>query len=442
MHLLRNVTLAAALLATTGLVQTAAAASMQEAMSKAVASHPEVLAGEKNRNAIGYEIDKAKAGYKPTLDLTAGVGYENSRNPSTLGRAGRFKDHGDRDLLRTESRLVARQMLYDGWQTKSRVAQQRNRYTSAEYNVADIKNAIALRAAQAYLNVLRTRELLALADDNVGVHNVYVQKINERVSGGRSAGADVRQAEGRLALATANREAAVSELKQAEAAYLEAVGEMPNNPVKADAPFTAIPAGTKAAIDRAMAVSPVIQSGLADIKAANAELAEAKSPFCPRFEIEAGASRNHNLDGVKGINNDQYAMLMMRQNLYRGGYDVAQRKERLERVKEAQDQLEAERRQVEKNVIDAYAQMEASKNRLAPLTAHVQAATTTRDAYVQQFNIGQRTLLDLLDSEVELYNSQNALITGKYDVDAAAYGVLAHMGDLVPATTATEVASK
>ncbi|NBX85662.1 MAG: hypothetical protein EBQ80_00220 [Proteobacteria bacterium] len=428
------------LLATTSMAN---AASIQEAMGMAISSHPEILAAEKDQAAIGYRVRMAKAGYLPTVDVTAGTGYEWSKNNTTRFRPARTPSSGKQgstDMWRNESRIIARQMVFDGFQTKSRVAQEQNRFQSAAFHVADVKNQLALRAAEAYLNVLRGREQVALAEENVATHQTYLSKINSRVSGGRSSGSDIRQVEGRLALAQANVEASVGDLRKAEADYLEAIGEMPNNPTKDATPFAAIPANTSAAISRAMDQSPVIASAMADIKAANAELAEARCTFCPRIEIETGASRNENLDGVKGPNNDITAMLMYRQNLYNGGKDTAQVAERTERVKQAQDMLEKERRLVEQAVISAFARLDAAKNRLEPLARHVEAAMSSRDAYLAQFDLGQRTLLDLLDSEVELMNSKSALIDGKYETDAAAYAVLAHTGDLAPATT--QMASK
>jgi adhesin transport system outer membrane protein len=437
-------TLMSALLASTMLVASAQATTLSEAMSKAVATHPEIGASENDRDAIGHRIDEAKAGYKPTVDFVAGTGWENSHNISTAFRQGRAQgDKSGRDLWRNESRVTIRQMLFDGWQTKARVAQEENRFASADAHVMDVRNVVALRAVASYLDVLRTRELVALAEQNLGTHQSYVAKINNRTASGRSAGADVRQAEGRMELATANLEAAKGDAKAAEADYLEAVGEMPSSPSHDAAPFAAIPANTRAAVDRATSNSPVIASAMADIKAANAELAESKSVFCPRFELEGGASDNVNLDGIKGRNNDYTAMLMMRYNMYNGGHDVAQREERIEKVKGAVAMLEKNRRDVERITIKAYAQMETARARLNPLNSHVEDATSTRDAYAQQFDLGQRTLLDLLDSEVELYNSKSALITGKYEVEAAAYAVLAHMGDLVPAAgNQSQVAAK
>jgi adhesin transport system outer membrane protein len=418
--------------------------TLRDAMNKAIVTHPEILAAEKEQAAIGYRVDAARAGYKPTLDFAAGTGYEWSKNSSTRFRPVRTPSsdkQGSRDMWRNEARLTATQMLFDGYQTRSRVAQEKNRFAAAGYHVMDVKNQLALRAAEAYLGVLRAKEQVALAQMNLETHQSYLSKVQARTAGGRSAAADIRQVEGRLALAQANVEAAMGDAKQAEAAYLEAIGEMPNNPSKDATPFGMIPATDKAAVERAMANSPVISAALADIKAANAQAAEAKSLFCPKITLEGGVSHNWNLDGVEGPNHDATAMLMYRQNLYNGGRDVAQRNERLEIVKQATDLLEKERRQVEQSVLDAMARVNAAKNRLEPLTRHVEAATSTRDAYVAQFDLGQRTLLDLLDGEVELFNAKSALIDGKYETDAAAYAVLAHTGDLAPASVA-QVASK
>ncbi len=413
------------------------AASISEAMNKAVATHPEVLAATAEQAALGQRVKQARGGYKPTLDFTAGTGYEWSKNSSTRFRAARTPisgKQGSRDMWRNEARLNATQMLFDGFQTKSRVGAENARAAAGSFRTMDVKNQIALRAAESYLAVLRGQEQVALANANVDTHNSYLAKIQNRTTGGRSAAADVEQVQGRLALATANVEAAKSDLRQAEAMYLEAVGEMPSGIAKDATPFTAVPADTSSAISRAMANSPVIAAAQKNITAANAQVAEAKCLFCPRITAEGGISRNWNLDGVEGPNHDATAMLMYRQNLYNGSRDVAQRDERIALASAAEAKLEQERRLVEKSVIDAMARLDAAKARLAPLNRQVSAAGSTRDAYVAQFDLGQRSLLDLLNTEVELTNAKSALIDGKFETDAAAYAALAHMGDLVPAT--------
>ncbi len=436
-----NYFLLATALSSTVAVQ-AQAMSMQEAVTSALSAHPQVKVAEKNMEAIGHAQRMAEGGFYPTVDLTAGTGWEHSNNSTTRNREGRFgDDDGHRDLWRNESRLLVRQMLYDGWGTRSEVAEQGHRRSSAKFNVLENKEITALAALEAYLNVMRTRELVALGRQNVETHQAYLSQIEARVNGGRGTGADMSQAEGRLALARANLIAFEGELRSAEADYLEVIGKMPESLRKNDVPFSTLPASLETALTRAMQNNPAIDSAQSDIKAADAAIHVAESVFCPRFDVEGNISRNVNLDGTPGTNNDASVMLMMRYNLYNGGSDTARVKERVSRKEEAKAMLEQDRRTVEENTMVAWSDLQTSRQRLGELGAHVSSTQKTRQAYRSQYDLGKRTLLDLLDNEVELFNARSALINGKYAVDLAAYNLLASTGDLVDTVTGVQTAT-
>jgi adhesin transport system outer membrane protein len=151
----------------------------------------------------------------------------------------------------------------------------------------------------------------------------------------------------------------------------------------------------------------------------------------PRLDLEVSASRNQNLDGLKGANNDALAMVRMSYNLYNGGSDLARKREREERTNQARQGLEQDRRLVRENIQKAWTSYETTKRRLSPLKLHVTSSEATRTAYKSQFGIGQRTLLDLLDSEVELFNARTAYIDAKYAADFAIYEVLMNTGDVL-----------
>ncbi|MFZ2619310.1 MAG: TolC family outer membrane protein [Alphaproteobacteria bacterium] len=431
---------AALLLAST--VLAANAQTMQQAVQAAITEHPDVLAANRNQSAIGYAKAQAKAGYRPTIDLVAGTGWEHSNNSTTRTRAGRAaSDDGHRDLWRNESRLTIRQMLFDGFETRNEVTEQGFREESAAANVTETKELLALAALEAYLDVMRARELVAVGQKNLDIHTRYLNQITERSKGGRGSMADVQQAEGRAALAHSNLLAFEGDLRKAESGYLQVVGAKPADLKKDAAPFSSLPASLDAATDRAMANNSAIKSAQADIKAADAAKSVAKSAFSPRLDLEGGISRNVNLDGTPGTNNDHSVMLMLRHNLYRGNADTNRVRERAERFEEAKAGLEQSRRLVEENMMNAWSDLQTSKSRLEPLNAHVEASSRSRDAYQEQFDLGQRTLLDLLDSEVELFNAQTALINGKYAVDLAAYSVMAHSGELVGNMGGAQVAA-
>lgn len=407
------------------------AVTLDEAVNKTLNSHPEVKAAERNVMAVEQEHRQARGGFLPSVDLTATSGWEHSNNNTTRNRATRADGEGHRDMWRNESRLTVSQMLFDGFQTKAQVCQQAARHRSAAESLNEIKETTSLRAIEAYMDVLRNRELTNIASENLSKHKNYLKQVKSRADSGRGSQADVRQAEGRVALAEAGYYAAKGELKQATADYVEITGEKPTKLRAAKVPFKALPKKKVEAMALAIENHPAIKSATHDITAANEAYRETKSAFMPRFDAEVAASRNHDLDGVDGDNNEGTALVRMSYNLYRGGADKARKRERLERLAEAQQTLERDRRLVEENMDKAWSNLETSRARLQPLSQHVLSADQTRTAYKSQFDIGQRSLLDLLDSEIESYNARVAMINGRYAVDFSVYEVLANAGVLV-----------
>lgn len=406
--------------------------SLEQAVSQAVATHPDVAAAANERNAIEQEVERARAGYKPTVDVEAAAGFESSNNTSTRARARTLrKDSNYRDMFRTEARATVSQMLFDGMATSGRVDQQLGRLSAADTSVMEAKERVALSAVEGYINVLRARELVTLARANVDTHKQYVEMIKSRVDGGRGNSGDLRQAEGRMALAEANKLAFEGELLNAEAIYTQAVGAAPgglNNPM---VPYGSVPQSVSGVVSRAVQNNPAVKTSQNNVAAAAGALREAKAAFYPRLDAEGTGALGNNLDGISDENNELQAMLRARWNLYRGGADQARERERIARAEGAKAEIALTQRQVEEAAAQAYYRLATATNRIAPLNTHVASAETSRDAYRSQFDLGQRTLLDLLDSEIELFNARTALINARYAQDFSAYEVLANMGDLV-----------
>lgn len=407
------------------------AMTMSEAVSIALDTHPDIKIAEKRKTAIGYQIDQARAGFRPTADITAASGYENSYNTTTDNRPAASFSDDDRDLWRNEVRLTARQMLFDGWSTRSKVVQQKNRFASAHASMLETKELVALRAIEAYMNVLRNQELVKLGRENLSLHQNYLDQITQRTNGGRGSQADIEQANGRTALAKSNLIAFEGELRKAEANFQQIIGENPTALTFTSMQFANLPANLNVALESAMANNPSVRSATADIAAAKAALAEAKSAFCPRFDLEGNVSHGNNLNGIDATNNNANLLVRMSYNLYSGGANTAARKERISVLSEAEDSLARTKRLVRESMEQAWTDFQVAKQRLAPLNQHVSAADKTRTAYREQFDINQRSLLDLLDSEIEVFNSRSALINAKYEVDLSAYEIMANAGMLV-----------
>lgn len=419
-----------------GLSATAAnALTLAEAIEKSTTEHPEVHISMQNREAIRQEWKGAVGGYMPTVNVQLGTGHEHSNNPTTRNRANRNDKEGHRALWRNEARLTVNQMLFDGFETDAETCQQRARYESATYEIQEVRENVALRTVEAYLNVMRAKDQLALQKENVSIHQKYLSQMKKRATSGKGAQADVRQAQGRLALAEANMLSAKGDYRKAQIDFNEITGVKPKGLKKYIKPLKGLPSNLENALERALENNPALKSAHSDIEAAEKAVKVAKAAFYPRLDLELEAARNHNLDGSEDANNEYSAMTRMRYNVYNGGSDTAKKNERKARLEEAKDALQRDTRLVEENVYTTWSELQTAKKRITPLASHVNSANQTRTAYKQQFDIGQRSLLDVLDSEVEYVNAKSAHINGKYAVDFAIFELLSHEGTLVGTLT-------
>ena len=149
------------------------------------------------------------------------------------------------------------------------------------------------------------------------------------------------------------------------------------------------------------------------------------------FVLELGTSLNRDLDGLPYKNNDAYVMTRLRYNLFRGGGDMARVASGTIKIEEATEVMHRTQRQVEESLRLSWNALETAQNRLPKLKVALEAAERTRDVYIKQFNIGQRTLLDLLDSENELYNNRANYVESGYINLFARYRMMADMGRLL-----------
>jgi len=400
--------------------------SLQESVKKALATNPDIQIQIKERRARNEEVERARSGYFPTLDLSAGIGTERSRNTSTRTRGEDYST-----LTRQEASLNARQMLFDGFATESEVERQRARVSSTAYTVHGTSETIALDAAEAHLNLIRSNSLLNLAEDNLKAHQRTFDQIKIRSDAGVGRRADLEQISGRLALANSNVIAAQGNYDDAMTGYIRVVGEAPGTTLIKPSKPTVGPASREEAITMALEKHPTLKSAAADVEATRAQHKAAKNTFFPRFDLELSSSWNKDLDGQFGTNNDTQAMIRMRYNLFNGGGDKARRRQTAHLIEEAKEVKNRTHRQVIESMRLSWNAYQATEQQLVYLAEHVSASERTRDAYQKQFNIGQRTLLDLLNAENELFQAKQSYIDADFDNLFARFRILNAEGELL-----------
>ena len=424
-HKFKLLTLTASLMGATLLMaQSASAQSLTEAVDKTIKSNPNVLADANFRRSVDKKIDQARAGYYPQVDLNLGIGKERAENNSTAP--------GHRTLTRGEAGLSASQMLYDGFATKSAVEQTQSKAESAGYSVFDTAETTSLRAVQVYLDVLRRQELLKLTEANLESHERIYSQIEQRFESGVGNSANLEQTKGRLALSEANLTSNKGNLDDALSSYNRVVGNMPESPAD---PGLDCCDKAPATVEEALAIAyhehPALRSAMAQHEAALAQEQGAEAPFHPRVDLELSTRADNNLDGDKGHEKEILAMVRLRYNLLNGGADKARLEETGFLSQQAREEANIAMRDIERDVRLAWNSLDNLSHQLPVLKQRMESALKTRDAYQEQFNLGQRTLLDLLDTENEVLTASAEYTNAYYDHLYACYWLAETMGKLL-----------
>ena len=395
--------------------------TLSEAIGKAIRTNPEVLAAISNRDATEKELDNAKAGRYPTLDLKLGGGNERT-NTNAID---------NRSLDRQEVSIQAKQLLFDGGAVSGEIARQRARLQSLDSKVFDVSDSVAQRVADIYLEVLKNQEIYDLAKNNLESHQDYLEKIRERSNAGVVTSADLQLAEGRAALASSTLAAKEASLDDAKFRYKRLVGEMPKNLVKPNGISQTIPALVELANEISINNNASLKVASQDTLAAREAEKAARARFMPTVTLEAGATRNRNIDGIVGKNQDNTLMMMMNYNLFRGGADKAKVEEYSARYNAAIESENNIKRMIEEEVGRAWVARKASKISLDFYLESAAKASSVKEAYKAQYEIGKRTLLDLMNTESEMFQAKSALISGTYTVEQVEYRLLAVMGGIL-----------
>ena len=412
----------------------AQADSLDDVVKRALSTSPRIAALIKSREAIERELRQARGSYLPQVDVQFGVGEQRSDNSSTRSTTPRTSDSFN---AQREAQLTVTQRLFDGGETDNAVERQKARTKSASFRVAEDAEFLGLDVANVYLEVLRQRELKALAVENIKRHSNVIGSLQARESQGGGNVGDVTQAQGRLSRAKVTLLQVENDLRDAEALYRRLIGEQVGALSEPAPPLQELPATVDEAIADAKTSSPTLRIAAADIDAAKNEYAGSKAAFLPKVNLEMVGHHNETFDNVSGQDKELQLMLRARWNLYRGGSDVAARDALASRLASTESQRENALRIVEENMRKAWNSMEINHDRVKVLSEAKRYNDETLSTYKQQFELMIRTLIDVLDAEGELFNTRSQLVNARIGYLAAQYRILATGGHLLGAMDVT-----
>jgi len=402
------------------------AMSLEEAMAIAVESNPEIGQAIENREAVEFELRQARGLYLPSIDLEASAGARRLDNQSRRA-LGLQND----TLNSAQIGLTVTQTIFDSGARRAEVNAQAARVDSASFRVLERSELIGLAVVQDYLEYMLQASIVEATKSNLAFHQSILGEISEGISGGALTEADRQQAQERLFAAKARQQEALSELEQAKIRFFKTVGVPLSKPTKPRSVAGALPKTLDTALGLARENNPRVKSSMADIDAAQAGVAGARSKYGPTVLFEGAARTGWDADGSEQQTHDLSARVVMRWNLYRGGIDIANEQEQIRRAGEQRLFYHQVHRELEETVRLSWDE----RIRQAGLaeTLRAQSATNRRlvASYRDQFQVGQRSLLDVLDAQNTSFNTAILASTAAYASLFAEYKLLAATGKLL-----------
>lgn len=403
--------------------------TLQDALSVGVATNPEYGVVAASRRATDEELEQGEALFLPSIDVNGDIGFEHSDDPGTRGGQD---DDDEENMFRKEIGVTLTQMLFDGFEAKYEVERQQARVKSSSERVRETAELVGLAIVEAYLEVLRQRQLLLISRENVESHEGILAQIQDGIDAGRSTIADGEQAKARLAAARANESSTREALRVAEAQYRREVGDAAGEIEMPVLPFQELSEDVEQEVLKTLAHSPTLDIFAADIEVAYAEAQGTKSTQYPQLDLQLNARTGHDLGGTEGRDTSASALVVLNWNLYRGGADVARQREFVHRHQQAKESRAEAARTVENDVRQTWASMVSAGERAVYYADQAKANENVVSAYKDQFNLDRRTLLDVLDSQNELFVSRSNTINSEFLEMFAVYRLLALKGRLLP----------
>lgn len=385
-----------------------AAETLSDALAKAYRNSGLIEQNRAVLRAADEDVAQAIAALRPVLNYAAGLSYSDpSVGDNLSGSVG----------------LNAEMLLYDFGRSALGVDAAKETVLATRAQLVDIENAVLFNAVNAYLNVRRSEAFVQLRENNVRLLTQQLRATRDRFDVGEVTRTDVSLAEARLAAARSGLAAELGQLELAREQYRVAVGAYPGD-LAAPPRLPAIPATEETARAIALRENPVIAQVQHQVAATELAVEIAKRGVLPRLSGSANVGLDDDGDTNSSVG------VTLGGPIYQGGLITSQVRRAQALRDQARAQLYTAGLQVGQEVGNAFANLGVAIARIDASSRQVEAASLALEGVREEFQLGARTTLDVLDQEQELLDAQTNLVSATVDRQIAAYQVLDAMGRL------------
>ena len=404
----------------------ATAIELRDAVQAALQTNPEIRQAIHNKEATQKERRQAEGLWYPRVSVEASAGARELRNPTR-------RDIGiaDETLYPLEASITGDQLLVDMGGRAAEIRRQASRTDAAAARVEERSEYVALNVSRAYIDYVLQQRLVAIAEDNATFHERLAGDLREGVAKGSISIADQQQAEERLQSARARVTEAREDLETAAIQFRTLAGVPLDSVAMPPDVSQCMPATLEEAEALARQNNPRVQESIADLSTARELITAAKSEMGPRINLEGTARVGDDVDGFRGHTTDLLGRVVLRWLIFNGGTNVANVREQQARADEAHARLFEMTRRAEEDSRSAWSRLTNQGRLVSELETQSRVADDLLLSYREQFNVGRRSLLDVLDAQNTRQNVQAQAETARMSKLYAQYRVLAASNRLI-----------
>ena len=403
--------------------------TMENALLRAYRNNPQLNAQRASVRVIDENVPQALAGYRPKVAgvFAAGVGYTDQLAD---GSAGKKIEQGDQTPH--SATLTVTQTVYNGNQTANKTRAAESQVFGAREGLRLMEQSVLLAAATIYMDYLRDAAILEVQKSNTHVLELTLKQTRDRYSAGLVTPTDVAQSEAQLAAAQSQELAAVSTLTTTRANFRRIVGIEPANLQPASPVDRYLPPTVGGAIELALRQNPNVTAAMYGVDVSFLTVKINEGALYPSVSLQASVSKvwDPNITTINQFTAAANAQLNV--PIYQGGAEYSLIRQSKESLQQQRLTLEQVRDQARADLVTAWGQLLAGKAQVIAAQSQVEASELAYLGTSKEAQVGQRTVIDILNAQQTLVNARVALVTAQHDRVVASYAVLSAIGRLSP----------
>ena len=395
--------------------------SLKDVVAEVLDTNPIIVERLRNYKATREEVKIADAGYYPTLDLQSSFGkkYDGRLTSKVLNTTENV----------FQNSLILRQNVFNGFSTHEQVNYQKMRTLAAAFSYLEKANDVTLQTINVYLELLRQKDLYDNSKINVNHNQKLYTKVSKAYHAGLTTLSEMSKIQSSLSLSKSNMLVQKNKVTNAMFNFRRITGHLislknvrkPNFGIK-------LPRNQKKATMYALEYNPSLLVGKYNIRGAEALYRESKSKFMPKVDIEMSENYNDNYGPLDTPEDRFQAMVVVSYNLYNGGADEATRRNKLSKLSQEVSVVDDLKRQVVEGLDLSWSSYELSNEQIPFLKDYRSQSSETLKLYSKEYELGERSLLDLLATENDLKRANDELVNAKYNLLLSKYRILDAMG--------------